>query len=208
MSGSRFAGWEGGGCSGTGACQVTVGAETAVIAAFAPVPATPLEPLSPTAPIMPPPSTPVAPPHSTPAATRPPSIRDARESVRRWREPTRLIHSRGHTRIPTGTTLSFSLNEPAEVHLAFNRLIAGYPSRRGCLVAAQSSGLRKSCTRAVAAGSLSLAGSSGTNDVVFAGRISRTSRLRPGRYELVITASDPAGQSSTPLSLSFTIAQS
>jgi hypothetical protein len=34
-SGSSFTGWSGGGCSGTGTCQVTVGADTAVTASFA-----------------------------------------------------------------------------------------------------------------------------------------------------------------------------
>jgi hypothetical protein len=32
--GSSFAGWSGGGCSGTGTCAITVGADTTVIAAF------------------------------------------------------------------------------------------------------------------------------------------------------------------------------
>jgi hypothetical protein len=39
-AGSTFAGWLGGGCSGTGACQVTLNADTAVVASFAPVPST------------------------------------------------------------------------------------------------------------------------------------------------------------------------
>jgi len=33
-SGSFFAGWSGGGCSGTGSCQVTLGADTTVVASF------------------------------------------------------------------------------------------------------------------------------------------------------------------------------
>jgi hypothetical protein len=37
-SGSRFAGWSGGGCSGTGGCQLTLGADTTVTATFAPKP--------------------------------------------------------------------------------------------------------------------------------------------------------------------------
>jgi len=36
--GSTFAGWSGGGCSGTGACQVTLNADTSVVANFASVP--------------------------------------------------------------------------------------------------------------------------------------------------------------------------
>jgi 6-phosphogluconolactonase (cycloisomerase 2 family) len=192
-SGSRFAGWEGAGCSGTGACQVTVGSETAVTAAFVTLPPTPLQPPTPTTPFTPLPPGPMTPP--------PPLIHDAHESARRWREPTRLVRIRGRARIPTGTTLSFSLNEPAEVRFAFKRLLVG------CVTGAQSSGPRKSCTRTVTAGSLLLAGHSGMNDLAFAGRISRTTLLRPGRYELAITASGTTGQSSTPVSLSFTIAR-
>ncbi len=37
-SGSTFAGWSGGGCSGTGACQVTLNADTSVVANFASAP--------------------------------------------------------------------------------------------------------------------------------------------------------------------------
>jgi 6-phosphogluconolactonase len=202
-SGSRFAGWEGAGCSGTGACQVTVGSATAVTAAFATLPATPLEPLPPTTSFTPPPL-PTPPP---PAPTPPPSIRDTRESTKRWRETTRPTHIRSRIGIPTGTMLSFSLNEPAEVRFAFERLVAGSLGPHGCVADTRSPGLHKRCTRTVAAGSLSLAGHSGTNHLAFAGQISRTNELRPGRYELVITASDTTGQSSTPVSLSFTITQ-
>jgi predicted phage tail protein len=41
--------------------------------------------------------------------------------------------------------------------------------------------------------------------VIFAGRMSRTSKLKPGQYELTITATNSSGQRSTPVSLSFTI---
>jgi hypothetical protein len=55
------------------------------------------------------------------------------------------------------------------------------------------------------AGSLTLARHGGANHLAFAGRISRTKQLRPGRYEMIITASDTTGQHSTPVSLNFTI---
>jgi hypothetical protein len=42
--------------------------------------------------------------------------------------------------------------------------------------------------------------------VSFQGRVSRTKKLKPGRYRLVITASNSAGKKSRPQSLSFTIA--
>jgi hypothetical protein len=92
------------------------------------------------------------------------------------------------------------------VRLVFDRIITAFPNPHRCLVAAtRSSGLRKTCARTVTAGSLSIAGHRGANHLVFAGQISRTNKLKPGRYELIITASDTTGQSSTPVPLSFTI---
>ncbi len=41
--------------------------------------------------------------------------------------------------------------------------------------------------------------------MIFAGWISHTSKLKPGRYELTIIATNSTGQRSTPVSLSFTI---
>jgi hypothetical protein len=51
---------------------------------------------------------------------------------------------------------------------------------------------------------LSFTGHSGTNKVKFQGRISGAKKLKPGRYTLVIRASNSVGYSS-PRSLSFTI---
>ncbi len=192
--GSKFAGWEGSGCSGTGTCQVTVGAETAVTAMFAAtLPATTPEPPPLTVPIVPPPS------------TSPPSLQNVRESARLWREPGHLSRAHSNAKLPTKTNLSFSLNGPAEVHFVFSQLIAGLQTPHGCLPAAQSARPRKSCTRTVAVGNMSIAGHSGINYLAFVGRISRTTELKPGNYELVITASDTEHQNSTPVSLSFTI---
>ncbi|HEV7460052.1 MAG TPA: hypothetical protein VGN78_05925 [Solirubrobacteraceae bacterium] len=41
----------------------------------------------------------------------------------------------------------------------------------------------------------------------FQGRITRRKKLKPGRYTLVITATNSAGQRSLPRSLTFTIAK-
>lgn len=54
-------------------------------------------------------------------------------------------------------------------------------------------------------GTLTFAGHSGTNKVAFQGRISPEEKLKPGRYTLVITATNSAGMRSAPKSLSFTI---
>jgi hypothetical protein len=114
----------------------------------------------------------------------PPAVQDASQSTTRWREGNQLARiSRAKT--PTGTTFSFSLNEQAAVTFSFTQIPGRH--RRG-----------KSWT-------LSFTGHSATNTVAFAGRISRSDKLKPGRYELVIIATNSAGVRSAPKSLSFTI---
>jgi hypothetical protein len=50
-----------------------------------------------------------------------------------------------------------------------------------------------------------LTGHLGINRVRFAGRISRTKKLKTGRYTLQITATNTQGGRSAPRSLTFTI---
>jgi alpha-tubulin suppressor-like RCC1 family protein len=138
-------------------------------------------------------------PGTTPA---PPSVRDARQSAARWHEGNRPPRI-GHPRTPTGTTFSFSLNEPATVRFSFIRMAHGGLS---CAARANGSTTRKVCDD-VTAGTLSFAGHSGSNKAVFAGRIAHTTELKPGRYELTITATNSADQSSPPVALDFTISQ-
>ena len=80
--------------------------------------------------------------------------------------------------------LSFSLNGQATVTFSFTRRVSG---------------------RTVTAGKLTFAGHAGTNKVAFQGRVSAKKELGPGRYTLVITATDSAVTRSAPKSLSFTI---
>jgi hypothetical protein len=130
--------------------------------------------------VPPPPTKPTSPP--PPGEASPPVVLNARQSAARWREGNRLARiSRAKT--PTGTTFSFSLNEPATVTFSFARRTGG----------------RKK------ASALTFAGHSGTNKVAFQGRISPGEKLKPGRYTLTITATDSAGMRSAPKSLSFTI---
>ena len=128
------------------------------------------------------PPTPPLPPGPTGPSPRP-VVQHARQSATRWREGNRLARiSRAKT--PTGTTFSFSLNEQATVTFSFTRRVG---------------------RRTVTAGRLTFTGHSGTNKVAFQGRISPVKKLRPGRYTLVITATNSAGARSAPKSLSFTI---
>ncbi len=143
---------------------------------------------------------PPPPPNPTPS---PPSVQNARQSATRWRASNRLARiSRAKT--PTGTTFSFSLNEQATVSFSFTQLLGGPRGVHSCLAKNHKHVKRTICDTA-RAGTLSFTGHSGANSVIFAGRISHTGKLKPGQYELTITATDSAGQHSTPVSLSFTI---
>jgi hypothetical protein len=57
----------------------------------------------------------------------------------------------------------------------------------------------------VTQGTLSFSGHGGMNKVVFQGRISPSERLPLGAYTLRVTATNSAGQRSSPRSLSFSI---
>ncbi len=145
---------------------------------------------------------PPAPNQKTPIPS-PPSVQNARQSATRWREGNQLARiSRAKT--PTGTTFSFSLNEQATVSFSFTQLLGGPRVAHGCLAKTHEN-VRHTICNTAAARTLSFTGHSGTNDVIFAGRLSHPSKLKPGQYELTITATDSTGQRSTPVSLSFTI---
>ena len=123
-------------------------------------------------------TSPPPPPNQTPT---PPSVQNARQSATRWRESNRLARiSRAKT--PTGTTFSFSLNEQATVSFGFIQLLGGPRGAHSCLAKTHKSVKRTICDTAPA-GTLSFTGHSGANNVIFAGRISHTSKLKPGQYE-------------------------
>ena len=131
-----------------------------------------------------------------------PSVQNARQSAARWRESNRLARvSRAKT--PTGTTFSFSLNEQVTVSFSFARLVGGARGAHSCFAKTHENVKRAICDAAT--GTLSFTGHSGTNNLFFGGRTSRTSRLKPGQYELTITATNSSGQRSAPISLTFTI---
>ncbi|HEY3758824.1 MAG TPA: beta-propeller fold lactonase family protein [Solirubrobacteraceae bacterium] len=191
--GSVFLGWQGG-CSGSGACLVTVGADVALLADFGTLPAAPLESLPGL-----PPSSPTSPP-SPPSSKSVPSVEHVQQSTAVWR-----ARRHGHDGMPSGTTFSFILNEPATVSLKFIRLFAGRQGARGCRVGPHEQVHGRRCTKAVTAGELSHAGHTGLNRVRFSGRISRTRVLESGRYRLLVTATNAVGRRSSPASLTFLV---
>ncbi len=143
------------------------------------------EPETPTTPTTEPTTPPKPPLPPEPGEPTRPEVQNARQTAMRWREGNRLAAA-SRTKTPTGTTFSFSLNEQATVTFSFNQSVRG---RKGT----------------VTPGKLTFTGHSGTNKVAFQGRISSKKTLKPGRYTLVITATNAAGVLSAPKSLSFTI---
>ena len=132
-----------------------------------------------------------------------PRITAAHQSAKRWREGKRL--ARVSRKVPVGTTFSFVLNEKAKVSFRFTQSARGRRVGHRCVAQTKGNRHRRSCTRTLTAGLLAFAGHVGTNRVAFQGRVSRTKKLRTGRYTLIITATDTAGRRSAPVSLSFTI---
>jgi alpha-tubulin suppressor-like RCC1 family protein/DNA-binding beta-propeller fold protein YncE len=149
--------------------------------------------------------TPPPPPPPPPGGhtSSPPVLGHAGQTSARWREGNRLAHV-SRARTATGTTFSFTLSEQASVSFSFIEILGRAPLAGSCLAQIRQGVLRHGC-HAAARGTLAFTAHSGADRVVFAGRISRTHRLRPGRYELVITATNSAGQNSQPTSLRFTI---
>jgi hypothetical protein len=129
------------------------------------------------------------------------SVAGVHESHRVWREPnTPAMRKR-----PVGTTFSFGLNEQAGVRLDFMQRLGGRKVDGRCVAQTKQNRKRPACNRVLTRGALSIAGQTGPNHVTFDGRLSAARRLKPGRYTLVVTSTDAAGQRSQPRSVSFTI---
>jgi hypothetical protein len=92
-----------------------------------------------------------------------------------------LRESHASWREGTGTTFSFDLNERASVTLIFRR--------RG----------------SVPVGAIVKTGEAGPNALRFRGRVHAFGRLPPGRYVLVVTATNAAGERSSPASIAFVL---
>jgi hypothetical protein len=108
-------------------------------------------------------------------------------------------------RPPVGTTIRFKLSEPSRPTLTFSQPKIGRKVGRRCVATTRTNRRKPRCTIPNVRGSLAFNGHAGTNKVRFQGRLSRTKRLKPGRYTLTITATDSAGNRSNAKTTSFTI---
>lgn len=140
----------------------------------------------------------------------PPRITNARQSASVWRGGGGLARiSRtaraSRRRPPVGTRFSFAMNGQAAVTFSFTRKVEGRQVGMKCVAMTRSNARRKPCKRTITAGTLAFTNHKSTNKVAFQGRLSRSKRLNPGRYTLIISATNTARARSAPVSLTFTI---
>ncbi|HEX3909961.1 MAG TPA: hypothetical protein VHW67_04580 [Solirubrobacteraceae bacterium] len=186
--GSVFAGWSGAGCGGTGECSATMSADRTVTATFDALP-TPL------------PSSPLSPSNA-------PKLANVSQSHAVWSEGGKLAlasRNRKKHRTPRGTTFSYALDQQATVHFAFTQRVGGRRVKAGCVPQTKTNRHKRSCKRAVTRGTLSFVAHAGMNKLAFQGRLTRSRKLPLGRYTLIVTAKNSAGQRSAAQLLHFTI---
>jgi DNA-binding beta-propeller fold protein YncE len=139
-----------------------------------------------------------------PPASTLPVLSSVSQSASRWREGNALARIT-RKRLPLGTKFSFALNEQASVSFVFTQQLGGRKVKGTCVTQTKKNRRRGACKRTVTRGTLSFPGHAGINSIGFQGRISRSKKLKPGSYTLVISATNSAGARSTAKSLSFTI---
>jgi CSLREA domain-containing protein len=138
----------------------------------------------------------------------PPTLSHVHQSASRWVEGTASTRIGARRKLPVASTISFKLNETATVSFAFTQTVRGRKTNRRCVPQTNHNPHKPACPRAVIRGAFSFGAHGGLNRVRFDGRLPRGRRLMPGRYTLVITATDANRQRSTPRRLTFTIVRS
>lgn len=132
-----------------------------------------------------------------------PKITNVRVSAKRWLAGSKLASV---SALPTGTTISFRLSEPARSTVAFQRSLLGRRAGGKCVKPTAANRDGKACVRYVGAGQLpSFAGKAKVNKVKFQGLLRRGKSLTSGTYRVVIRARDAAGNTAKKNGPSFTI---
>jgi hypothetical protein len=91
------------------------------------------------------------------------------------------------------------------VTFTFTEPTIGRKVGKSCVAQTSTNKHKHRCTRTVIAGTLTFSAHAGTNKVRFEGPISKHSKLKPGSYTLLVTAT-ASGEHSTTRTLHFTIA--
>lgn len=107
-------------------------------------------------------------------------------------------------RAPVGTLVVYDANVAAPATVLVERVRPGVRRGGRCRALKRGRARKPRCTRFVAVGRATRAGTSGTNRFRFSGRMSRR-RLSPGAYRLVITARVAGAPASAPLTARFRI---
>ena len=109
--------------------------------------------------------------------------------------------------VKTGTTIGFSVSEASTVKLTFKRALPGRRVSGKCRKPSRRNRGRKRCTRLVAVKGAAITRpvAAGARKIRFSGRISRRKSLKPGAYELTLSATDAAGNVSKPDRAKFTL---
>ena len=134
-----------------------------------------------------------------------PVVSDLTIDHRTWRRGYRLAIVSAGRRRPVGMTVRFVLNRAAPTRLDFLSPQAGRRQRGHCQPPSRRNRHGRRCARFALAGSLSFAASAGVNSIRFQGRISSARMLKPGRYQLRVTAADPTYPTPSIRSVNFTI---
>ncbi|HSK50970.1 MAG TPA: hypothetical protein VK889_10820 [Solirubrobacterales bacterium] len=105
----------------------------------------------------------------------------------------------------TGAKISYASSEVAAVAFRVERVVKGTLLKGVCVKRIAATAKGKSCSRFISlAGGFSHQAQAGTNSLPFSGRLGKR-KLAVGRYRLVATATDAAGQNSQPASTRFRI---
>jgi virginiamycin B lyase len=105
---------------------------------------------------------------------------------------------------PRGSSLSYTLSEPASVTIILAQPTIGRRVGKSCEPATRSNQRKHRCTRYLTVGTLKRRALQGLNKLAFTGRVGRKA-LKAGGYRATATAKDAAGNVSAPSTASFTI---
>jgi hypothetical protein len=108
--------------------------------------------------------------------------------------------------LPTSTTISFGLSQPATVTLSFQAALPGVLVRGKCTAPPKGRRKGRPCTRYVAVpGAVRRAAHTGTNRIRFQGALDSRRKLALGSYRLSLTASTAAAAATAAQRPGFTL---
>jgi PKD domain len=146
--------------------------------------------------------------HATVTVPSPaPIITGLSQSAATWREGRAQAQFARKHRPPIGTTFRFALNVPASVRFRFIESLGGRKVGRKCVAKTHANRHRPTCSRTAVGGTLRFEAQAGAHTLRFDGRLTARSRLAPGNYTMVVSATDSSGRTSPPRSIQFKIAR-